>query len=405
MSNRDLLPTRYQKYLTGEPIGSEFAPHSSQAEVRLAFPLPEWLTDGGEGGIPGEAGGETDVLPFTKVIERLSPEHRHIIETLIRELAKIEGIEVPTTTAGESQPEPIGKYIPAWQNSLGNESYSEGSIDLYSRNLKLFFAAVEPPYTTIAIEAYIASRREKHKSPNTIKNDLKAIKSFFGFLYERDIIASDPTAKLKHPKIIKEEKVCPTPGEMAKFLAVLATAKNLRAKLMMSIFINTGIRFDELVTLNWGKINLEQREISVLGKGRKWRTVPISSPLRDFLAELRNEHDDSELLFPTKSKKGKWDNSDANKMIARLCRRAKIKRYTCHQFRHYFATHTLKGTGEKGLKSVQKMLGHASAATTLDYYIHTDEEEIRKTHEAFAPLSGGKGPKEDKGGSNRGKTN
>jgi integrase len=178
---------------------------------------------------------------------------------------------------------------------------------------------------------------------------------------------------LKHPKIVKEEKACPTPGEMVKFLAVLAIAKNPRAKLMMSLFINTGIRFDELVTLNWGKINLEQREISVLGKGRKWRTVPISPPLRDFLAELRNEHDDSELLFPTKSKKGKWDNSDANKMIARLCRRAGIKRYTCHQFRHYFATHTLKASAR--IKVVQELLGHAQASTTYDFYDHTSEEE------------------------------
>jgi hypothetical protein len=109
-------PVEYQKYLNGGSIGSKFAPHSSQPGVSLAFPIPEWLTDCA---IPS-GGGDADVFALSKVIERLSPEHRQIVEALIRELAKIEGIEVPTTVA-ESQPEPLGQYIPAWQNSLGNE--------------------------------------------------------------------------------------------------------------------------------------------------------------------------------------------------------------------------------------------------------------------------------------------
>jgi site-specific recombinase XerD len=316
---------------------------------------------------------------------------------MIRELAKIEGIEVPTPS--ESETKPLGDYIPAWQNSLDTRGFSPGSIDLYRRNVEHLLAKVPPPITTIAIEGYIASRRESGISPTAIKNDLKAAKSFFAFLHERDIIPSDPTAKLHYPKIVKREKVCPTEDEMAKFLAVLALAKNPRAKMMMCLFINTGIRFNELATLTWGRVNLERCEITVLGKGSKWRTIPIAPPLRDFLAELRNDRDDSEMLFPTESKTGKWDSSDANRMIARLCRRAGIKRYTCHQFRHYFATHTLKAGAR--LKVVQELLGHASASITLDFYDHTDEEEIRKTHETFAPLLGEVlKPKENKEGSN-----
>lgn len=350
--------------------------------------------------------GVANVFPYLlEIIARLSPEHQRFVEAMIRELARTEGIEVPTT-APETQPESLAHYIPAWQNSLATRGFAPKSMDLYRWSVDHLLASVPTPIATTAIEQYIASRREKGISPTALKTDLKAAKSFFGFLRERDIIASDPTAKLRHPKVVKKEKVCPTEDEVAKFLAVLAEAKNPRAKLMMFLLINTGIRFKEMATLTWGKVNLESCQITILGKGNKWRTVPISPQVRDLLAELRRGHTDDEMLFPTESKKGVWDNSDANKMIARLCHRAGIKRYSCHQFRHFFATHTLKAGGR--LKVVSEMLGHATAAITLDFYDHTDKEEIRKTHEAFAPLAGDKGlmPKEDeKGGSNHGQTN
>jgi len=347
-----------------------------------------------------EGGPKTEEVWLAKIISRLSPEHRHIVETMIRELAKLEGIEFPTTPKGEL--EPLVNYILAWQNSLATRGFSTASIRLYRYNVEHLLANVPPPITTIAIEGYIASRRER-LSPNALKNELKAAKSFFAFLYDRDIIPTDPAAKIQHPPIPKSRVVCPKADEVAKFLAVLALAQNPRAKLMMGLFINTGIRFTEMATLTWGKVNLEKGEITVLGKGGKVRTIPIAQPLRDFLTELRNDHDDSELLFPTESKKGKWDNSDANKMIARLCRRAGIRRYTCHQFRHYFATQTLKAGAR--LKVVQELLGHAHAAITLDFYDHTDEEEIREAHRAFAPLLGEVlRPKEIRGGNSHGQT-
>lgn len=339
---------------------------------------------------------------FSDIVPQLSPDHQHIVESLIRELAKIEGKEVPTTTQGE--PEPLATYIPAWQNSLGNQGFSPGTMGLYRWSLERLLDNVPPPLTTIAIEGHIASRRQDGVSNAAVRTDIKAVKSFFGFLHDRNVIFSDPTAKIEYLKTEKHEKVCPRDDEVAKFLAALAVAKNPKAELMMFLFINTGIRFSEMATLCWGRVNFEECHLTVLGKGSKVRRVPMAAWLRDFLAELRNGHSDGELLFPTESKTGKWDNGAANRMIAKLCRKAGIKRYTCHQFRHYLATYTLKGTGEKGLKSVQQMLGHASAATTLDYYIHADEAEVKETHERFAPLSEGKvlKSKENKGGGSRG---
>lgn len=338
-----------------------------------------------------------DKVPLAEIIPRLSPERRRAVEMLIRDYAELEGIETAAP-----QNEPLDRYIPAWQNSLSR--YTNRSRELYRYYVERVLANVPPPITTIALEGYLASLREKI-SPNTLKNEIKAAKSFFHFLHDRDIIASDPAAKIEHPEIVRKEKICPSDDEIAKFLDALAAAKKPKAEMMTFLFINTGLRFTEMATLNWERIDFENCRINVLGKGGKVRRVPMAAWLNDFLAKLRKGHSADELLFPSESKKGTWDNSDANKMLARICQKAGIRRYSCHQFRHYFATHTLKGTGEKGLKAVQGMLGHASAATTLDYYIHTDEKEIEETHERFAPLSEKRPmPRGDKGGDSHGKT-
>ncbi len=70
--------------------------------------------------------------------------------------------------------------------------------------------------------------------------------SMMTFSTSGGIIASDPTVKLCHPKIVKKEKVCPTEDEVAKFLEVLAAAKNAGARLMIFLFVNTGTRFKSL---------------------------------------------------------------------------------------------------------------------------------------------------------------
>ena len=61
---------------------------------------------------------------------------------------------------------------------------------------------------------------------------------------------------------------------MAKFLSVVALAQKPRGKLMVTLFINTGIRFTEMVTLIWENINLERREITVLGKDGTEQITP-----------------------------------------------------------------------------------------------------------------------------------
>lgn len=332
---------------------------------------------------PGSGGGGGSDAPLLRIIPLLSPEHRKILEVLTQELAKLEGLEIPAGEADEATRD-LREYLNAWQNSLTTRGFSPGSIALYTRNIKHLLDSLKSA-TRLGIEQYLATRKSEGISATTLNNDLKAAKSFFAFLFEAGLIPADPTLKLHHPRIIKKQKVCPSEEEVSNFLAALAADNTPRAKVMIYLFINTGIRFSELATLHWREVDLKQKEVTVLGKGSKVRTVPIAGWLADFLRELRDGHQDGELVIPSQAKTGKWGNNDANRMIARICRSAGINKYSCHQFRHYFATYTLQHGGD--LKSLQEMLGHVNASTTLDSYVHTDEQQIKKTHDASSPLS------------------
>ncbi|GAI42135.1 unnamed protein product, partial [marine sediment metagenome] len=221
----------------------------------------------------------------------------------------------------------------------------------------------DPAPTSLSIQQRQASHLIRGTSPTAVKSELKALKSFFGYLWEQGLWPDNPVKNMRPPKVPRREVKAPSPDEVMKLLSVVDTPK---LSAMLTLFLDTGIRFGELAGLTWDRVDLGNREITVIGKGDKERTIPISPMVCTILESIKNNHaQPDDLVFPSRSIEG-WDNRNANRSLARLCRKAGIKKYTCHQFRHFFATYTLERGGEGILKAVSEMLGHASASTTVD---------------------------------------
>lgn len=137
----------------------------------------------------------------------------------------------------------------------------------------------------------------------------------------------------------RREVRAPSPDEVIKLLGVVDRPK---LGVMIALFLDTGIRFGELTGLRWGRVDLAGQEITVIGKGDRERTIPISPLVCAILEKVKgNNAEPVDLVFPSRSIEG-WDNRDANRSLERLCRRAGIRKYTCHQLRHFFATYTLE---------------------------------------------------------------
>jgi len=150
--------------------------------------------------------------------------------------------------------------------------------------------------------------------------------------------------------------------------------------------VTTGMRRSELASLRWDKIDFEHLEATVLGKGDKERVVPLLPLTAQVLKEYRQTLPEGEpMIFPTRDKTGIWNTKASNLMIERLCKKAGIKPYTAHQFRHFFTTYALK-RGAK-LEVISRILGHANVGITAEVYRHVQRDEMHEEHLRFAPLS------------------
>jgi len=159
----------------------------------------------------------------------------------------------------------------------------------------------------------------------------------------------------------------------------------IRNKAIISLFISTGLRLEELSNIYVGDFDPRLQQLQVLGKGKKVRVVPVSGEakkaLRRYL-EVRPRRGD-EL----------WLNNDGEPMtfygvrtmVSRLKRRAGVTSGGgAHRFRHYFATRYLEGGGD--LNSLRLLLGHATLAMVLRYSRYVSASRAISQHSQFDPL-------------------
>ena len=316
---------------------------------------------------------------FFELIPSLSPQSQQLVKAMIRQLCENEGINLPREPALGLQT--LEEGLPLWESWLVGQSYSKGSVRLYTYYVGHLLRRDTAP-TPLSVQKRLSNQLLRGISPTAVKSEFKALKSFFGYLHDQGLWPENPVRTLKPPRVPKREVKAPSPEEVLKLLSVADRPKLVA---MLILFLDTGIRFSELSHLKWERVNFDSGEITVIGKGNKGRTIPISPIAGAILQSLKNGHAHSDdLVFPSRSIEG-WDNRDANRSLARLCRKAGIKKYTCHQFRHFFATYTLQRGGD--LKAVSEILGHAQTSTTVDFYLHTDKARIKKTHDEHAPFA------------------
>lgn len=161
-----------------------------------------------------------------------------------------------------------------------------------------------------------------------------------------------------------------------------------RNKVMVELFLCTGLRVSEITNLKWKDINLMTGQLKVVqGKNSKDRILWISD---DMLEELQiwktkefEKFGKCELVFCTSSKKPIAQN-DVRDMLLTYSKKAKItKRVTPHKLRHTFATELLRAT--KNIRLVQKALGHSDISITM-IYTHIVDDELEDALKNFKKI-------------------
>ena len=133
----------------------------------------------------------------------------------------------------------------------------------------------------------------------------------------------------------------------------------------------------ELVNIKLSDINLKAKELKVVGKGCKYREIPLKDKVRDSIKDYirkersKNKHSNSNYLILTQ--RSPYSHRDTiNFALKNIGEKLKIKIYP-HKFRHTIFTRLIK----KGvdISTVSELAGHASIETTHEYYLNTTKEE------------------------------
>ncbi|HAT4321882.1 TPA: tyrosine-type recombinase/integrase [Clostridium perfringens] len=150
-----------------------------------------------------------------------------------------------------------------------------------------------------------------------------------------------------------------------------------RNKVMIELFLCSGLRLSEMLDLQWKDINLMSGQLKVVqGKGSKdrilWINEEMLNILRNWKIEQSNKYGVVNLVFCSRTKR-RLDDKGIRKMIETYSIKAGINKHvTPHTLRHTYATDLLRET--KNIRLVQKALGHADLSTTMIYTHIVDDE-------------------------------
>lgn len=244
-----------------------------------------------------------------------------------------------------------------------------------------------------ALRDYLSQLFDEGIAKSSIARKLSAIRSFYRYLLRENIMEKDPLASITSPKLDKRLPEFLTQPEIKQILKVpdLAKPEGKRDRAWLELLYASGLRVSELAQLNLGDINLDAREIRILGKGSKERMVlmgiPAASALADYIANARPgllKGSRGDALFVTRYGK-RLTVRRVQKVLDRLALKAGIsKRVHPHMVRHTFATHMLDGGAD--LRVVQELLGHADLSST-QIYTHVTKQQARKVYLQTHPLA------------------
>ncbi|MGB5157521.1 tyrosine-type recombinase/integrase [Desulfobacterium sp. N47] len=206
------------------------------------------------------------------------------------------------------------------------------------------------------VEVYINSK----KSPTQANKELKMIKRLFQHAVERDWLETNPAKNIKLLPVSKKRKYIPPQEDIIKFM--VSAGKD---RFYFLTIVYTLARMREINYLKWEDVYSDY----LILKTRKARNsdlterrIPINEILKYILEQLPKK---GEYVFCQNNGK---PYDCRKRLMAGICKRAGIKRFSFHSLRHYGASKLAEAGAP--LTAIQAILGH-SRATTTDTYLQS----------------------------------
>jgi len=309
---------------------------------------------------------------------------------------------------------------------LATRNAAPGTLTEYRRNVTGFVEFVAdrgvdwhaPDRATV--RAWLATLAERELSASAVGSRVSAVRTFYRHAARQGWIEADPLAGVRSPRrpgrlprvltVDEATRLVEAPAHWTgEGLPASKTAtrrrqgnRELEASLLrrdaaiLELLYATGMRISELSGLSLPDVDLGHRRLRVLGKGRKERDLIFGRPAaaamgayligaRPYLASRAPASGPAGSAVFLNAAGGALTARGARLVVARWVGASQVGgRTSPHTLRHSFATHLLEGGAD--LRTVQELLGHASAQTT-QIYTHLSDAALRAAYRASHPRS------------------
>lgn len=238
------------------------------------------------------------------------------------------------------------------------------------------------------IRYFIAEIHEKGLSGKSIQRVLSSIRSLYTYLNREGKVNNHnpakgiraPKSSRKLPKVYDADTACQLMDQPP------VDDLEIRDHAMLELAYSSGTRLSELTNLNLSDIDFSEHTLTVTGKGKKTRMLPIGQKALEAINQwlpLRN-------VF-IKEKETALFVSQYGKRLTPRSIQLRFKRYAethlgqhlhPHMLRHSFASHILESSGD--LRAVQELLGHSNISTT-QIYTHLDFQHLAEVYDQTHP--------------------
>lgn len=263
--------------------------------------------------------------------------------------------------------------------------------------------------TAMDIEKYLVYLRTEYRSrygkplaAKTIHHHYGTLNLIFGYAEKRELISKNPMSKVDAPKK-KRKAVDSMTQEQAKAFFKAIENCPLDFRCMLYLLITTGIRRGECIGLKWKDIDWKnavltvERSVSYTPKAgitvstpktaNSIRKIPLMPSVLELLQEYRRQAGDA-----NKAEAFVFANADdpftprtpdsLTRHLKRFMTKHALPDMSPHDLRHTCATLLLANGAD--VKSVQDILGHADASTTLNFYVRSNMEGMKTATGKFA---------------------
>jgi integrase/recombinase XerC len=275
------------------------------------------------------------------------------------------------------------------------------TLSAYKREIGRFADFLDKPLvhgTPQDVTAFISKLRHRDLSSKSIQRNLSAIRSFYSYLVDQEIVTTNPATIARSPKVKRRlPKVLDT-DQAARLLDFQPqNTKEKRDKAIIELLYGSGLRLMEVVGLSIGDLDLAAGFVTVLGKGNKVRQVPLGRlcirALEEWLAAHPSVSNDAP-LFPSKNGTPISPRTIQKRLKDIAIVQLGDNSLHPHMLRHSYATHMLESSGD--LRGIQELLGHNDISTT-QIYTHLDFQHLAKVYDKAHPRAKSQPDKSDNG--------